>query len=71
METAMKEALIAVLPVRPLAYLRGAAAVVTAVPVLTLLLASFSAQAATLCYDNGEQYPWILKDAKGLNIVLL
>lgn len=42
-----------------------------AMMLLALCQASFPAQAATLCYDNGEQYPWILKDGKGLNIVLL
>jgi len=38
---------------------------------LTLGLASFSAQALTLCYDYGEQHPWVVKNGKGLNIVLL
>lgn len=38
---------------------------------LVVALASFSVQAALLCYDAAEQYPWILKDGKGLNIVLL
>jgi polar amino acid transport system substrate-binding protein len=42
----------------------------------TLLLgaASFSVQAADpikLCHDEAESAPWIIKDGKGLNIVLL
>ena len=43
----------------------------TALLVLALCLVSLPVQAVTLCYDNGEQYPWILKDGKGLNIILL
>ena len=43
---------------------RGAAA-------LTLCILSFSAHALTLCYDEGEQYPWIIKNGKGLNIIEL
>lgn len=43
----------------------------TSLTLLTLGLASFSAQALTLCYDYGGQYPWVLKNGKGLNIVLL
>ncbi len=43
---------------------RGAAA-------LTLYILSFSAHALTLCHDDGEQYPWIIKNGKGLNIIQL
>lgn len=43
----------------------------TGIALLTLGLTSFSSQALTLCYDYGGQYPWVLKDGKGLNVVLL
>ena len=38
---------------------------------LALCSSSFSASAITLCYDDGEQYPWITKNGKGFNIILL
>ena len=38
---------------------------------LTISAVSLSAQALTLCHDDGEQYPWVVKNGKGLNIVLL
>lgn len=53
------------------AFLRGSAAVIVTMMVLALCLVSLPAQAVTLCYDGGEQYPWILKNGKGLNIVML
>lgn len=38
---------------------------------LTLCILSFPVQALPLCYDDGEQYPWIIKNGKGLNIIEL
>jgi polar amino acid transport system substrate-binding protein len=67
----MKKTPLAHLLASPFAFPRGSAAVVTAMMVLALCLVSLPSQAVTLCYDYGEQYPWILKDGKGLNIVLL
>jgi polar amino acid transport system substrate-binding protein len=43
----------------------------TAMLVLVLCLVSLPAQAVTLCYDIGEAYPWLIKDGKGLRIVML
>lgn len=43
----------------------------TALAALMLGLNSLAAQALTLCYDYGEQYPWVINNGKGLNIVLL
>lgn len=31
---------------------------------------SLSAQALTPCYDYGRQYPWIVNDGRGLNVVV-
>jgi polar amino acid transport system substrate-binding protein len=67
----MKKTPIAALLAHPFSLLRGSTAVMTAMMALSLCLISLPAQAVTLCYDGGEQYPWILKDGKGLNIVLL
>ncbi|MBF0130080.1 MAG: transporter substrate-binding domain-containing protein [Alphaproteobacteria bacterium] len=41
------------------------------VAAFVLCVSSLPARALTFCHDDGEQYPWIVKDGKGLNIVLL
>ncbi len=38
---------------------------------ITVAIVSFSAQALPLCADYGGQYPWLIKNGKGLNVVLL
>jgi len=67
----MKKSPIAKVLISPASFSRGSTVVVTVLMLLALCLVALPAQAVTLCYDSGEQYPWILKDGKGLNIVLL
>ncbi len=42
-----------------------------ALAILTLGLNSLPSLALTLCYDFGEQYPWVINSGKGLSIVLM
>ena len=45
----------------------------SAITLSALLMASVQAQAETikLCHDDADSSPWLMKDAKGLNIVLM